>query len=231
MRLELASVAFNQPWLVREQIRLLRANLTDDYGLVVVDASDRPGESKLIEEEARAGGVGYLRSTSHAHHEALNYAAAHLLDTGADAIGLLDHDIFPAKPTSIVAMLDCGFFGVGQRHAPTGRFYLWPGFCFFTRGWLAGRKLDFDGIRGAVKADDGDTGSANWPLFEHVDWSDMYRAPHGYRALRPPDDFGLQSWGYETIGDWIHMSNGSRWMAIPEPMERERLFREVLDAL
>ncbi len=56
----------------------------------------------------------------------------------------------------------------------------------------------------------------------------MYSIDHGYKPIRKPDNIGLQSWGVETIGDWIHFSNGSHWMKVPDPDERDRLTFELL---
>lgn len=239
--LALASIAYNAPRAVAEQIRLLDKYLKDDYVLWVIDQSS---DEHLAEETRQAtvpAGCVYVRLPTRLHHEGLNYASALILGwldklarPGDDApyLGFLDHDVYPTKPTRLIPLIEeAGFYGVGQRHAPTGRFYLWPGFCFFSREWLAGRPLDFTGIRGKTRADDGDTGSGLWPLFADEEWERLYRPEHGYRAIREPDDYGLQSWGYERIGDWVHLSNASHWMAVPEPDERDRLLYEMLAAL
>ena len=70
-----------------------------------------------------------------------------------------------------------------------------------------------------------------WRLFDREDWKSFYRVTHGYGALRRPDSVGLQSWGYEEIGDWLHLSNASEWMEIPQPEEREALVFELLARL
>jgi hypothetical protein len=54
---------------------------------------------------------------------------------------------------------------------------------------------------------------------------------HGYRFIREPDDYGLQSSGVEIIGDWLHLTNGSHWMQVPDPEERDRLTAEMIAAL
>ena len=213
----LATIAFGRPKLILEQGRLLNKYLTDPFSLFVFDNS--PG----TQVHERTGG---------AHDAALNEAAEFLFAHPAPYIGFLDHDIFPTQPTTLIDKIEAsGFYGVGQRHAPTGHLYLWPGFCFFSREWLNGRTLDFRGIRGDNPADNGDTGSGMWPLFENEDWSQLYRVDHGYKAIRPPDSYGLQSWGVETLGDWLHVSNGSHWMKIPDPDERDRLVYDMIAAL
>ena len=123
MKLFLASIAFNQPKLVKEQKRLFGKFLKDDFELLVVE-----NESRM-------------------HHEGLNAAAVHLLESKAPYIGFLDHDVFPIRPTTLIDKIEeAGFYGVGQRHSATGHLYLWPGFCFFSRKWLDGRPLNFEGL-------------------------------------------------------------------------------------
>ena len=145
--------------------------------------------------------------------------------------GFLDHDVFPIRPTTLIDKIEeAGFYGIGQRHPATGHLYLWPGFCFFSREWLAGRPLDFSGIRDGDKRNDGDTGSANWPLFVDEDWESMYKITHSYGVIRKPDGYGLQSFGYEMFGDWLHFSNASHWMKVPDPEGRdEALFALLAD--
>ena len=232
MTLALASIAFNRPRMIAEQIRLLEKYLDDPYTLSVFDTSSNAVAAALIAERCSEGEVGYRRLATRAHHEGLNAAAASLLAGDAPIIGFLDHDIFPTKPTRLEPLIaGAGFYGVGQRHPATGRLYLWPGFCFFSREWLVDRELDFSGLRDGDPRNDGDTGSGLWPLFAEEDWSRLYRARHAHEAVRKPDNFGLQSWGVERIGDWLHLSNASDWMAVPNPSERERIVLSMLEAL
>lgn len=224
--LELLTVAFNQPWLIAEQVRLLRKHLRDDFGLCVIDNSD-PVRAAAIEDICWREHVGYLRSPSpkRMHHEALNFAAAYADERGFERYGFLDHDVFPMHSTTLLPRIDvAGFYGIGQT-APSGERYLWPGFSFFTRRWLDGRQLDFGGIPGA------DTGSANWRLFTLSDWANLAVAQpiHSYGTLRERDEHGLQSYGYECFGAFLHLTNGSGWKQVPAG--RERLARDLVERL
>lgn len=202
----LASIAYRQPRLIQEQQRLLRKHLQDPYELFVID------------------------NDQGMHHEGLNAAVEVLRGSAAPYIGFLDHDIFPIRPTTLIDKIEeAGFYGVGQRHPATGHLYLWPGFWFCSREWLAGRPLDFSGLRDGDERNDGDTGSGLWPLFADEDWEKMFRVEHSHRYIRKPDKYGLQSWGYEVIGEWIHFSNASRWMKVPKPRERDKLLFDLLE--
>jgi hypothetical protein len=226
--IELVSIAFGQPRLISEQIRLLGAYLLDAFSLTVLDNSNDEGTAQQIRAVCEEGLTAYerIQTPDHMHHHALNLAAARFRERGSELYGFLDHDIFPVRPTRLVPYVEeVGFFGIGQRTPASGNLYLWPGFCFFSRAWIGDRMLDFGG------ADGGDTGSAMWPLFAESDWQHFYRVGHGYQAIRHPDSVGLQSWGYELIGDFAHLTNGSRWMIVPDQEERERLLYEMLAAL
>ncbi len=126
-----------------------------------------------------------------------------------------------------------GFFGIGQRHQASGARYVKPSFALFDREWLRGRPLNFDGIRAAEKKDDGDCGSMLAPLFSDEDWTRLPQVEHGYRDIREMDDH-LQSWAVETFGvdsEWLHLFNLARWLAVRDPDGRERIVREMVEAL
>jgi hypothetical protein len=225
----LATIAFNQPRLISEQIRLLQKNLQDPYRLTVFDNSSKLMAADEIERVCAAGGAEYRRLSTRMHHDGLNQAARELLSEDDPYLGFLDHDIFPIRETTLIDKIsEMGFYGVGQRHPATGHLYIWPGFAFFSSKWLNGRPLDFSGLRDGNRRNDGDTGSGLWPLFENEDWEKLFRAPHFHRPIRKPDEYGLQSWGYEEIGDWLHFTNGSRWMNVPDFKQRERLLFDLL---
>ena len=232
-----ATVAFNVPWAIREQIRLFHANLLDDHELLVFDNSTDPAAAASIRGICFAAGTKYVPVPTgrHEHPDALNLAAATLADCDSAFIGFVDHDVFPAKPTALGPLIaQAGFLGIGQRHGPTGYRYIKPSFAWFSRDWLDGRTLNFGGIRGPTKEEDGDCASMLWPLFLDVDWNAVPPMKHGYRHVREMDDAGLQSWAVEVFGDddeWLHLFNLSRWLAVPEPDERERLVRELVEAL
>lgn len=228
----LATIAYNEPGMISEQIRLLAKYLDEPYRLIVFDNTEDDEVSDVIRDMCEANETAYLRPGTRMHHEGLNAAAAVLAEASEPYYGFLDHDIFPTRPTKLTPLIEpSGFYGVGQQHPASGRLYPWPGFCFFSREWLAGRPLDFSGIRGKLSRDDGDTGSCLWPLFEEEDWRVLYRAPHRYEAIRRPDGCGLQSWGVEWIGDWLHLTNASKWMKVPKPEQRDRLVSAMLAAL
>jgi len=228
--LTIATIAFNKPWAISEQIRLFSKYVSDDHKILVFDNSSESGAASMIERICAIEGVKYTRiiTGKHFHHEALNMAAIILTEhESSPYIGFVDHDVFPATDVSLTEQIaHAGFLTVGQRHNPTGKVYAWPGFFFMSRSWLAGRNLNFNGIKGHMRADDGDTGSMNHHLFTEDTIREMYPLTHGYENIREHDDYGIQSFGIERIGDFIHLTNTSGWMDVPDAEGRERLLRE-----
>lgn len=234
--LHLFTIGFGRTDLLRHQDRLLQKHLRDPYELTLIDNTPDAGAAAM-ERMADALGIDYRRplSEERLHNDALNYAAAVATVKGCDYWLVMDHDVFPTEDVQLTPRLDeIGFLGVGQRHPATKHRYLWPGFCGFKREWLDGQVPDFDGIRGAAKRDDGDCGSMLWQLFSTDDWANFDRLPqrHGYENIRAPDDYGLQSFGVEWVCDsFLHFTNGSNWMVVPDADERTRLLLAKLEAL
>lgn len=235
-RLDIFIVGFGRPDLLIHQHRLLGKYLADPYELCLIDNTLDEG-APAMERMAGALDIGYARAVSEKreHNDALNFAAQVARINGSDYMLFLDHDIFPIENTGLLTRLDhVGFWGLGQYHAPTQSRYLWPGFCAFKREWLDGQVPNFDGIRAPFKRDDGDCGSMLADLFTTDDWATFDKMPqrHGYENIRAPDDYGLQSFGVEYIsGAWLHLTNASDWMLVPDPEGRRRILTEKLEVL
>lgn len=232
--LHLFTVGFGRPDLLIEQDRLLKKYLKDKFLLHLVD--NTPGhDANVMRETADSLLIEYLRTDSGGveHPDALNRGAQIAAEREYDFFMFLDHDVFPRRNCNVIKHLEkIGFYGIGQYHGPTNSAYLWPGLFGISRSWLDGRALDFNGIRGEQKRDDGDCGSMNARLFKDEDWVNLHGVlDHGYGFLRAPDAHGLQSFGYEQMGPWLHLSNSSHWMQIPEPEERDRLALELIRSI
>lgn len=228
-------VGFGRPDLLREQHRLLGKYLEDAFLLKVLDNTPDEFRAGLMEQTCRELNVPYqtVNGPKNEHHEAL--ALATRLATNMSYWGCLDHDIFPFQKTSLIDKINqAGFFGMGQAYTPrygeTKR-YLWPGWVFFSQEWLYGRAPNFDGIRGEFKFDDGDCGSMLHSLFNEQDWVKFPHVEHVYGTIREEDGHGLQSFGYEQIGDFIHLTNASHWKQVPESEQRDQMLREMIAAL
>lgn len=226
-------VGFGRPDLLREQKRLFDKYLKDSFDICLIDNSNEQDSLKM-QEVCQELKLGYLHAPSEQslHNEALNFAAQVAHTIQAEYWMTLDHDVFARSRMKLIDKIQvAGFYGIGQFHHPTKSRYLWPGFCGFSRDWLDGRIPNFDGIRGVDKRDDGDCGSMLASLFSEEDWKRMPRSEHGYKVIRPEDDFGLQSYGIEFFDSVIHLTNASNWMEIPSPDERNEILMKILREL
>ncbi len=211
-------VGFGRPDLLREQHRLLTKY-----------------PDKSIAEVCYELDLFYFRvnGIKNEHHEALALASS--LATEMDYWGCIDHDIFPYRETSLISRIEqAGFLGMGQSYTPRigkASQYLWPGWIFFSNKWLDGRTPNFDGIRAEFKFDDGDCGSMLHSLFTEEDWQNCPNVEHSYGTIREEDGHGLQSFGFERIDDWIHLTNASHWKDVPDSEGRDRLLLEMIRAL
>ena len=87
-RLDLATIAFNNPMVISEQIRLLRKNLQDPFEYTVADQSPDPELAARIRRVCAEAEVGYLMlprgrlrlNPSISHGRALNWVLANYLD-------------------------------------------------------------------------------------------------------------------------------------------------------
>lgn len=205
-KLDIVTISFNSPTVIRHQIRLLRKNLCDPFYYTVFDNSPDPAAQKEIAEICRENGVDYFtlpvwgrlkwRNPSDSHGMALNWVyRLFIKKRGADYFGFLDHDIFPIRPTSILPDLKSrGAYGPLKVFGE--RWYIWAGRCFFSRSFIGDRKPDFMPVTGL------DTGGGNYQrLFARYERSAFESEEE---KLRRENDVGV-------AGDWLHISAASNW--------------------
>ena len=226
-RLDLATIAFDNPVVIAEQIRLLRKNLRDPFDYTVADNSADPAGSAEIRAVCIEQEVPYLRlprprgsgpDPSSSHGWALNWMLANYIrPRDAGYFGFIDHDVFPIRPTEVIPKLARSpAWGLMQERGE--RWYLWPGLCFFDARRVA-HALDFRPCPGV------DTGGRNWDdLYSKLDRDQFEDAPRTLKRLREGDG-GPQSDHYEEIGDWLHTYNASHWMPVPD---RDHLVADLL---
>jgi hypothetical protein len=179
-----------------------------------------------MESTARRLDVGYIivPSRSHGHVPGLAMATKVAREIKAEYWGVIDHDVFPRQPTTLIDKLDeAGFYGMGNSNGEIQ--WLWPGLCFFSASWLDGRTPDFTGLPGC------DAGSGLHVLLTSEDWVRAPLLEHGYQEIRPDDGFGTQSHSVEFIGDWLHLGNGSNWKEVPDRYRRDQICRKLLKTL
>ena len=210
-RLRLYTIAFGNAVAVGHQIRLLRKYLQDDYLLTVVDNSADQASRRRLEAVCRSARTAYVGLppnpfplSSRSHGAALNWTWYNLVEpSGRRFVGLLDHDIYPFRPTAVTPVLESsGLLGVTQLRGR--RWYLWPGWCFFDRARLGFPRLDFMPKPGL------DTGGGNWRLlFRRLPQAAVPEVPHRDERFFGPDQ-GTSA-AFEILGDWVHTGSASGW--------------------
>jgi hypothetical protein len=202
-RLVLFVVAFNNSRLIEKQIVTLRRNLSDPLVLYIADNSELQEARAEIARICAREKVNYLSipesvsksaaDPSSSHGAALNWIlSSTVLRLKPTYFGFLDHDNFAFERVSILDRL-AGKGVYGHFQAREGRWYLWPGFCFFEYQFLQGKWLDFRPCAGL------DTGGKNWELlFQNMDKRQV--------------DF--------SIDGWCHIHNGSNYRSESDHAEK-----------
>jgi hypothetical protein len=202
-----ATVAFNRPDMVEWQIHLVRKYLAEHHGYIVFDNSSDSRKRADLRRLCARENVPYvslprlvLGRNSFSHAAAMNWIAKHFVASHQPAVfGFIDHDIFPMATFSVREKI-AGKRVYGLRYSHGNAWYLWAGFCFFSKVPVAG--LNFDPVPHGYL----DTGGANWDRL--------------YRDLGPEDanfaerseiDTTENGRNFESIDGWLHAGNAGNW--------------------
>jgi hypothetical protein len=205
-------VSFNSALVVRYQAKLLRKYLHDAYAHTIFDNSPPGPRRQAIRDLCIGEGISYVElprtpfagNPSKHHGAALNWICRrYIAARRVRYFGFLDHDIFPYRATSIVERLN-GAAMFGRIEWRDERWYLWPGFCFYSRAGVRPNRLDF------LPAPGLDTGGGNWRgLYRSIDRARVREVDATLEELREGGD--KQTDMVERMGDWIHTINASEW--------------------
>lgn len=244
--LDLVTIAFNNPEMIKYQYRLLKKFVTDTYVYTVADNST-DGMSRLeIRAFCLKNGVPYIAlppspyappSYSKSHGAALNYMYKNYIKPrAASSFGFLDHDIFPVSSVSPRSYLKSQpYYGMLQVYpfpqTSGGRLlYLWPGLAFFNSDFTHGKTLDFFPDYG------GDTGAGCFyslykPLLIDQEKEATFLFADEKRVnLWDGNDFQNDMYAY--IGnDWLHAVNASDWRGADDFEKKENRMKEMLEQL
>lgn len=224
--IDLITIAFNNPFLVENQMRLIKKRLVDtNYSHTIADNSSDPSARKEISELCKRENIGYIslpkdyvriftKRPSYSHGAAMNWVYYNYIRPRNSAFfGFIDHDLFPIKDYSILEKIkNQDFYGhIKER----GRFwYLWAGFCFFKTEKVSSFKLNFfPFIKEGTYLD---TGGSNYPaLYENYNKETLFFAsPAVEEAIREGDDYHADFIHYIDAA-WLHSINGSNWKKVP----------------
>jgi len=229
--LDIVTVSLNNEAVIYYQIRFLKKNLLNPFFYTVVDNSTDPKHAKKILEICKKSGVGYVKAPknpftfirpSSSHGSTVNWIYKQYIKArNAKYWAIIDHDIFPTKPTRIIYRLNKQpVYGYLQKRKDI--WYLWPGFSFFNAGNIGDRKMDFmPGLKG-------DTGSRNYAsLYSKLKQGKLEFPKHRYLRIRKGET--PQSDLVEFIGSWIHTFNASGWKRIGNKKQKNKQVKDILD--
>lgn len=239
----LISIAFNKPYLIEHQIRLIKKYLLDSHVFVVTDNSSIKEARIEISRICKEGGVEYFPAPEfhgdgcQGHGTCINWSCNNVVRvSGKKYFGFLDHDVFPIKPTSIVKnMNESGMMGPISLHVKEGgKWYMWPGFCFYDRSIIGNIDLNFKPVPGL------DTGGGNYDILYYK--TDMLSLPKMMATtekcfrehpakIRQQDAYFLMGPAEEGYS-WVHTFNGSGWIPdSPGTIPKEDLVKRYLNSL
>ncbi len=236
--IDLVSVGFNNPEVIERQIKLLKKNLKDKYVLLIADNSNDPGKRKKIKEICQKYNTGYISLPENpfskkpslgnlSHGSALNWVYRNYIQKRPGRyFGFLDHDVFPYRKTKLLKYFrKLPVFGIKQSRTST--WYLWAGFCFFDKHFIANKPLNFLSVKYGNELLD--TGGGNWkPLYSRVDPNKLPLFKHRYLNLTGGNI--AQHDMVEFFGDWIHLFNASNWytMDYSKKIKRDLLIANLI---
>lgn len=209
----LFSIAYNNPFVISEQIRLIPKYIYDRVNYFVIDNSSDVAASSEIKKHCKENAVTYIKlpenpfnqvDPSRSNGLAMDWVYCNIIrKENIKYFGFIDHDIFPVAHHSIIDFLKKqGLYGL-PKYSRVGT-YLWAGFCFFDRDYVQNRIVGFMPVNGS------DTGGCNIDtLYNKVDFSTL-DLPVCTDTLYGENELN-KDYAYESIGSWIHFMNASGW--------------------
>lgn len=222
-KLAIITVAFNNPYLIENQITLFNKHIMDPFYLLVADNSTDDEQSRKIMEICSKSEIqyvklpnqpSYLNAPSISHGFALNWIFRNYIKRiKPDYWGFIDHDVFPVEKSEITRHLETAPFW-GLIHIKCNRWYLWPGFSFFNGKQVNSKPLNFSIASGFEKDLNNfyylDTGGMNYfKLFKNYNLTEIEQPSH--KLIRIQDGDIHEKSFVERIDTFVHTINGSNW--------------------
>lgn len=221
--LDIVAIAFNNPFVLEQQMCFLEKNMVGPYKYIVVDNSSDKGQREKIRLLCERCGVDYVSMPSnrlgvvgwsYSHAGALNWAWRKIIRRRRPAyFGFVDHDLYPVQKIDIRAELsEQPVYGLLKEYGDEEKkyWYLWAGLCFYKYDFVKKMHLDFMPV--APNRTYLDTGGGNWyPMYSKMDRSGLHLADLEY--VEYPEMAGMldDKMALMDNGRWLHSTNGSNW--------------------
>jgi len=222
-----ATVAFNNPELVRIQFESLRKHMRANFNYIIYDNSTDPRASENLQSYSKQQeAIVYIKprfktigrlSPSLDHGFALNCCSKMIAGHGKAArfALLLDHDIFLTKPWHPSEDLIPGIAFSAPKQSRGGITYFWPGLMIIDLNLVDIRLLSFLPDRGL------DTGGRLGRITQkhRITTADIESSGYINTNCGTPmssedplfDHSLMNNLIVVTYGPWIHLINGSGW--------------------
>lgn len=236
---DIVTVAFNNADLIVYQTPFLEKFIQDKYTRIIADNSTDEATREAIYQYCRQNGIAYIGlpknfankiGSSYSHATAINYVYHHVIQKRQPwAWGIVDHDLFPTRPISIVDKLASQPI-YGPLRQREKWWYLSAIMSFWRYDWMKDRHVDFM----PVKPKDVylDSGGGNWyDLYSHLDINQLTFPNECIEPLREGGDRHSDSLEFFDDKLWLHTINGSCWKKIAKEDEKQQLIKQHLDAI
>jgi len=227
------TIAFNNDFLIEEQIRLIQKHITDsNYIHIVADNSSDKKKRAIIKSICLKANVLYFslpfnwfskidKRPSYSHGLAMTWVYYNIIKRFKPSVfGYIDHDIFPIEPYSLLEKIDNqDFYGRLADRTPENHhrklWYLWAGFCFFHFNKVKDLNMNFM----PCKVDNiyfDTAGSSFYSLYSKYNLSLLrFSAPIVEKYFR--EGGGYHSDLLQLIDNsWLHTINGSNWKKVKD---------------
>lgn len=235
---DLITIAFNNPYLIEQQIRLVKKHITDPSvtHIIADNSTDKKSREQLYTICKKAGVAyislprnsvtHYVRRGCYSHGAAMNWMYYNFIKLRQPKyFGFIDHDLFPTRSYSIKEhMKDLEFYGE-RRIYPTG-WYLWAGFCFFDYEKTQLTKFNF--FPCVISKGYLDTGGSNYPvLYSNRKQDSSFFCPTQSIKIGPGDDYH-NDFVQQIDHAWIHAIAGGSIQHVPAKREfMDKLFEQA----
>jgi glycosyltransferase involved in cell wall biosynthesis len=191
--------------LLEMQYQSLR-NIEDQFDYLVVDTSKTDDMAAVVESFCAKNNISYMRQpknpgldASLKHGFSLNWAFYNAVEKiKPERFGFLESDVFFVSPGSVLRPWEGKpFWGIKAPSYEKGYalWRLWPGFCFFSRDFYEGKKLNFLPIKQL------DTAGGNFEILKNYDTSHLIP----WEEVREESCTGDESGSYQAVRNIIHL--------------------------
>lgn len=222
--IDIVTIAYNNPVVIKYQINLIQKFITDPFTHIIVDNSSDAEARKLIFDVCSCLGIPYVGVPKHnyaksnSHAVAMHWAYKNIIrKRNSEYFGFLDHDVFPTRPCSIIQRLRNDIYGriiapdYAKLHTITKAnpyWSLWGGFCFLKADLLKSHniyKISF--FPKGTPTGSLDTGGSLWDIIYQYIPFEGELAKYKNVKFRESIDGNFQTDYYECLDDWVHFIN------------------------